>query len=197
MGYDVPNRSSKHNNIVVLEQVLKDFGKRLKQQALSNLTKTKKNNTKSLYNSIKTEVKVSKNSFQFSLSMNDYGQFVDKGVKGKTSSAKAPNSPFKFGTGTGGTGGLSAGILLWVTQKKIQFKVKKNSEFKDRKTGTFLSYKQTAMLITRSVYHKGIAPTDFLKKPFENEFKKLPKEVATAYGLEISSFLKSTLKKNK
>lgn len=173
----------------MLEDVLKDFGKRLKQQALSNLTKSKKNNTKALYNSIKTEVKVSKNSFQFSVLMNDYGQFVDKGVKGKTSSAKAPNSPFKFGSGTGQKGGLSAGIALWVTQKRIQFK--------ERKTGKFLSYKATAFIITRSVYHKGIAPTDFLKKPFENEFKKLPKEVVTAFGLEVASFLKTTLKKNK
>jgi hypothetical protein len=172
---------------VSVEDVLNGFGKRLKQQALSNLSKKKKNNTKALYDSIKTEVRVSKNSFQFTVSMTDYGRFVDLGVRGKTSSFKAPNSPFKFGTGTGAKGGLTGGIFLWVTQKRIQFK--------NRKTGAFLSYKKTAMLITRSVYNKGIAPTNFLQKPFENEFKKLPNEIVKAYGLTVANLIKSSLKK--
>ena len=169
-----------------LENVLTEFARRFKQQAKTELTKRKKNNTKALYESIKSEVKVSKNSFQLTISMLDYGKFVDAGVKGKTSSSRAPNSPFKFGSGTGKRGGLSNGILLWTQQKRIQFK--------DRKTGKFLSYKATSFLITRSFYNKGIAPTNFIKKPFENEFKKLPLAVIEAYGLTVSNLIKTTLK---
>lgn len=168
-----------------VENALNNFAKRFKQQAKTQLTKGKKNNTKALYESITSEVKVSKNSFQLTISMLDYGKFVDAGVRGKTSSAKAPNSPFRFGSGTGKKGGLTNGIFIWVTQKKIQFK--------DRKTGKFLSYKATSFLITRSVYHKGIAPTNFIKKPFENEFKKLPLEVVKAYGLTVEKLIKTTM----
>lgn len=169
-----------------VKNALDDFAKRFEQQAKTILTKNKKNNTKKLYDSIKSEVKVSKNSFQLTISMEDYGKFVDAGVQGKTSKERAPNSPFKFGSGTGKKGGLSSGIFLWVTQKKIQFK--------NRKTGKFLSYKATASLITFSVYNKGIKPTDFIKKPFENQFKKLPLEVVTSYGLTVSNLIKTTLK---
>lgn len=169
-----------------VENALNSFAKRFKQQAKTELTKGKKNNTKALYESIKSEVKVSKNSFQLTISMLDYGKFVDAGVKGKTSAEKAPNSPFRFGTGTGKKGGLTSGIFLWVTQKRIQFS--------DRKSGKFLTYKATAFIITRSVYNKGIAPTNFIKKPFENEFKKLPLEIVNAFGLTVANLIKTTMK---
>ena len=40
-----------------------------------------------------------------SFEMADYGKFKDRGVRGKSSSAKAPNSPYRFGTGSGKKGG--------------------------------------------------------------------------------------------
>lgn len=170
-----------------VESVLNLFGKRVQQQAKSNLTKKKKSDTGELYESISYELKVSKNSFQLKFKMPDYGMFVDKGVRGKTSSNKAPNSPFKFGSRTGRKGGLTDRINAWVTRKKIQFK--------ERGTGKFLSYKSTAFLITRAIYNKGLETTNFISKPFENEFKKLPNEVVEAYGLQLNSFLKYTFEK--
>jgi len=89
---------------------LDNFGKFIVQQSKSNLTKKRKKDRGDLYNSISYDLTVSKNSFQLSFLMTDYGEFVDKGVKGVESSAKAPNSPFKFGTGTGKSGGLTKGI---------------------------------------------------------------------------------------
>lgn len=170
-----------------VKETLELFAKRVKQQSKSNLSKKKKKDTSSLIESIGYDVKVSKNSFHLSFTMEDYGKFVDKGVKGKKSSSKAPNSPFKFGSGTGKKGGLTDGILGWVTRKRIQFK--------QRGTGKFLSYKSTAFLITRSVYNKGIETTNFFTKPFENEFKKLPNEVLTAYGLQVNQLLTHVFKK--
>lgn len=170
-----------------VKETLELFGKRVQQQSKSNLTRLKKKDTNDLYDSVSYELSVSKNSFRLAFKMTDYGAFVDKGVKGKTSSSKAPNSPFKFGTGTGQKGGLTDGINGWVQRKRIQFR--------DRGTGKFLSYKSTAFLITRSIYNKGLETTNFFSRPFENEFKKLPTEVVEAYGLELESFLKYTFAK--
>ena len=170
-----------------VKDVLNTFAKRVQQQSKSNLTKSKKKDTGELYNSIGYTLNVSKNSFRLAFTMTDYGAFVDKGVKGKTSSLKAPLSPFKFGSGTGEAGGLTKAISGWTERKRIQFR--------DRNTGRFYSYKQTAFLITRSIYNKGISTTNFFSKPFANEFKKLPDEIVTAYGLELHSFLEYTFKK--
>ena len=111
--------------------------------------------------------------------------FQDKGVKGKSSSAKAPNSPFKFGTGTGRKGGLSEGINKWVKRKRFQFR--------DKKSGKFLSYDSTAFLISRSIYHKGIAPSLFFTKPFEKAFKNLNKDLVEAYKLDVEQLMKNTI----
>ena len=170
-----------------VKEILDLFGKRVQQQSKSNLSKNKKKDRGELYDSIGYELKVSKNSFQLAFKMADYGKFVDKGVKGKRSSSKAPNSPFKFGSGSGKKGGLTDGINGWVQRKQIQFK--------ERGTGKFLSYKSTAFLITRSIYNKGIETTNFFSKPFENEFKKLPNEIVKAYGLELNQLMTHVFKK--
>jgi len=162
------------------------FNKYVIQQARANLTKSNKNVSKKLYDSLKAQTKVSPNSIENYIEMEQYGQFLDLGVKGKVSSQRAPNSPFKYGSGTGKKGGLTEGIRGWVKARRFQFK--------NRETGKFLSYEQTAQLITRSIYLKGTKPTLFFSKPFAKGFESLPDELIKAYGLDIESFLKFTLK---
>ena len=168
---------------------LEKFGKYVVQQSKSNITKRRKKDTSALYNGIKFNVEKKDNvttlTFDFGTA-NDYWEFVDKGVKGKTSSEKAPNSPFKFGTGTGKKGGLTSGVNGWVTRKRIQFK--------DKKSGKFLSYKSTAFLIMRSIWNKGLETTNFFTKPFEQAFLRVPDDVYEAYGLEVEKQLKVRLK---
>jgi hypothetical protein len=168
---------------------LNKFGKYVVQQSKSNLSKKKNRDTSKLYNGIKFEVTKQKDSTTLSFDFgtaNDYWQFVDKGVKGVSSSAKAPNSPFKFGSGTGKSGGLTKGINGWVARKRIQFQ--------DRKTKQFLSYKATAFLIVRSIWHKGLETTNFFTKPFEQAFKRVPDDIYAAYALEVEEQLKVRLK---
>ena len=166
---------------------LNKFAKYVIQQSRSNLTKSDKNVSKELYNSLGYDLNVSKNSFSLSLLMEDYGMFQDKGVKGKTSSAKAPNSPFQFGSGTGKKGGLTNGIDKWVRRRRFQFRDKK---------GKFMSYQSTAFLITRSIYNKGIKPSMFFTKPFEKAFKGLNEELVKAYALDVEKFMETTIKDN-
>jgi len=165
---------------------LQAFNKYVIKQARTNLTKGDKNVSKKLYDSLKATTKVNPNSIENYIEMEQYGQFLDLGVKGKVSSAKAPNSPFKYGSGTGKKGGLTEGIRGWVKARRFQFK--------NRETGKFMSYEQTAQLITRSIYLKGTKPTLFFSKPFAKGFESLPDELIKAYGLDIESFLKFTLK---
>lgn len=169
-----------------VEKELKRFGRTVVKEAKTALTKQDRNVSKELYNSIKYDSKVSKNSFELSFYMADHGKFQDKGVKGKSSSSKAPNSPFKFGNGTGKKGGLSSSIFEWVKARRFQFR--------DRESGKFMSYKNTAFLISRSIYQKGIKPTNFFSKPFEAAFKRLPDELIKAYGLELDKLLANTTK---
>ena len=157
------------------------------QQSRSNLSKSGHNNSKELYNSLKGEVVTDKGFTIVGFQMADYGQFVDLGVKGKTSSNKAPNSPFKFGSGTGRKGGLTQGINKWVKQKGFQFR--------DRKSGRFLSYDSTAYLITRSIFHKGIKPSLFFTKPFEAGYKKyIDVDLLKAFGQDIETMVDYNLK---
>lgn len=170
-----------------VDLVIKKFRDYVIQQSRSNLSKSSKNNSKELYNSLKGEI-VTDNKFTIvGFKMNDYGTFVDLGVKGKTSSLKAPNSPYKFGSGTGRKGGLTQGINKWVKQKGFQFR--------DRKSGRFLSYESTAYLITRSIFHKGIKPSLFFTKPFEAGFKKyIDVDLLKAFGQDVETMIDYNLK---
>ena len=59
------------------------FAKRVIQQSRSNLTKGKRNSSKTLYNSLGYDLEVFKTgNFSMSFEMEDYGEFQDQGVKG-------------------------------------------------------------------------------------------------------------------
>lgn len=159
-----------------VQKALERFRNHVVSVSKRNLTNKNKNVSKKLYNSIKGDVKAMPNSFSLQFYMEDYGAYQDLGVKGKSSSAKAPNSPFKFGSGTGRKGGLTEGIKEWVKKRRFQFK--------DKKTGKFLSYESTAFLITRGIYNKGIRPSMFFTKPFEAAYKNLPDELVKSFALD-------------
>lgn len=170
-----------------IEKALQKFSKYVVSQSKANLTRKKKNVNGNLHKSIKGEVSANQNSIGVNFEMEDYGTFQDLGVQGKTPNNKAPNSPYRFGSGSGQSGGLTKGINDWVRAKRFQFR--------DNNTGRFMSYEQTAFLITRSVYNKGIEASRFFSTPFEKAFENLPNEIVEAYGLEVEKFLKLTTKK--
>jgi hypothetical protein len=167
--------------------VIKRFRDYVIQQSKSNLSKGRKNVSKDLYNSIKGEIVQENNYAIVGFRMNNYGQYQDQGVKGKFKSAKAPNSPFKFGSGSGPKGGLTNGIEKWVKAKGIQFR--------DKKTGKFISYKSTAFLISRSIFMTGLKPSLFFTKPFEAGYKKyIDTDLANAFGLDVETIIDYNLK---
>jgi len=90
-----------------VQKALERFRDHVVNQAKRNLTQKDKNVSKKLHQSIKGDVKAMPNSISMYFSMEEYGAYQDQGVRGKRSNAKAPNSPFKFGSGTGKKGGLT------------------------------------------------------------------------------------------
>lgn len=159
-----------------VQKALEKFRNHVVSVSKRNLTNKNKNVSKKLYNSIRGDVKAMPNSFSLQFYMEDYGAYQDLGVKGKNSSSKAPQSPFKFGSGTGKEGGLRKGIFNWVKKRRFQFK--------DRKSGRFLSYESTAFLITRGIYNKGMKPSMFFTKPFEAAYKNLQEELVQSFALD-------------
>lgn len=172
------------------EALIKRYRDYVIQQSRSNLSKSRKNNTKELYNSLKGEIVSEKDYTIVGFKMADYGMFQDQGVKGKSSSSKAPNSPFKFGSKSGVKGGLTNGIERWVKQKGIQFR--------DKKSGKFISYQSTAFIITRSIYQTGLRPSLFFTKPFAAGKKKyIDGEIGQAFAMDIDYIVDYELKKIK
>ncbi len=182
--------------VVKIENVqaaLNEFGKLVIDRAKSNLKKGGKygshNTSNKLTNSLRFETKESARSIAFDFYAEDYWKFLDQGVKGKISSALAPNSDFKFGSGTGKKGGLRAAIDKWVVRKGLA-----GTRGKD---GKFITRKQMVSKISRSIYLKGTPETKFFTEAFETTYKSLDENIVEKYGLDLETFLKFTLKEIK
>ena len=161
-----------------VDDVVNKYGKYVVQQSRSNLTRDKKGGG-DLYNSISYKIEKSQDDFLLEFLMEDYGAFVDKGVKGKTSTypeTSSALSKFQYGSGTGKKGGLTKGIRKWLQKKRFQFRDKK---------GRFMSYESMTYLISRSIYNKGLKANLFFTKPFEAGIKRLPDELIKGFALDI------------
>ena len=165
-----------------VQKLLDSFRDKVIKEAKQGLPR----DTGTLANSLKSYVKESPNSVQITFQMKGYGWFQDRGVKGVKSGKSL--SGYRFGTGSGEDGGLTKGINQWVQRKKFQFR--------DKESGRFLSYEQTARTIIRSIWNKGIKPSMFFTKPFEKYYKKLPKEVTEKYALDMVNLFNTITDEN-
>jgi hypothetical protein len=180
---------------------LNKFAKYVIQQSRSNLSKSKKNFSKQLYNSLDYDLNVSKNSFSLSILMEDYGVFQDKGVKGKDPSKvsknakikgqQAPNSPYKFGSGnySGQWSSFVGKLEVWAKRNNIRLRDEKG-RFKRG------NYKTIAQVIAGNIYNRGIKPSMFFTTPFQKAFKDLPEELILSFGLDLERFIDFTIKDN-
>jgi len=160
---------------------LEAFKKFVIQQSRSRLSKSKKNNSKKLYDSIDGNIKVNPNSFSLSFEMEEYGTYQDKGVSG---TEKKYNTPFSYKSKMPPIKPLAD----WAKSKNIRLR-DAGGKFKKG------NYNTIGFLISRSIFRKGIKPSLFFTKPFEQAFKKLPDELIEAYGLDVEELLEFTLNK--
>lgn len=171
-----------------LQEVLDKFGKYVVQQSRSNLTKDGKGGG-DLYNSLSYEVDVEDDAIMLSFSMEDYGKYVDRGVRGFTSTypkTASAMSKFQYGSGTGKKGGLREGIRKWLGKKRFQFKDKK---------GRFMSYDTMTFLISRSIYNKGLEANLFFTTPLERGIDRLSDDALRSFALDVEQEIILGIKK--
>ena len=161
---------------------LESFAKFVIKQSRTNLTKKKKNVTSSLYESLGYDLNVSKNSFYLEFYMDEYGAFVDEGVKGKKSNyPENRNSRFSFNTKRPPMQPLAD----WAKKKNIRLRDEKG-KFKKG------NYKTIGFILAKSIFEKGIKASFFFTKPFEQGFEKLPNELVDKFALDIDDLLDFT-----
>jgi len=182
-------------------EALQKFVDGVVKQARTNLTRRKKNASKKLYNSIKGDSEVYENSIRIGFSMEDYGFFQDQGVKGKDPSKvspnakikgqQAPNSRFKFGSGSRAGSWLSfvSNIAVWVARKNIRLRDEKGKYKKG-------NYNTIAQIIAGNIYNRGIKPTMFFSDALETKLKKLPTELINPYVLTVENILDIAIREN-
>lgn len=160
--------------------VLKDARKILKQQD--------KVVSGDLYNSLRYTVNTGKEQMQLTFDAGvPYWDFVNQGVRGAKSSAKAPNSPYQFGTGSyTGTQTLRGGIDRWVIRKPV-------AGVRDPKTGRFIPRKQLVRWISNIVWNTGIAPSNYYTLAIDQGWKRYKKRMAVAIGLDVNDFVSKNL----
>ena len=164
------------------------IGKEVRRRARISLKARGKVVTGKLYNSIRYEQYVSRNEKSLNLTFSfpgaEYAKFVDEGVRGSISSAKAPRSPFRFGSGSGPSGGLRPAIDKWVVKKGIAPR---------GAGGQFASRKSMVYAISRSIYQTGIRPSYFFTNAYDRTLKKHNAKLERAVADDIGNAIKTLL----
>ena len=187
-----------------LNKAFKIFGDYMVAQSKANLTRAKKGSGP-LYNSLSYKIKDEKTKVTLDFFMEDYGEFVDQGVKGadprnisknaKIKGQQAPNSPYKYGTGNfrGTWKEFVRGIASWAQIKNIRLRQYKMVDGKSVSTGKFAkgSYDTIGQVIARNIYNRGLRPSFFYTKPYDKAFDNLPEELFEAYALEFEKGIKT------
>ena len=173
--------------------LLEKFKNYVIQQSRSNLSKGKKNDSKTLYNSVKGEVVTEGNYSIVGFTMSEYGAYQDEGVKGanpslvKNGKQKAPNSRFRFKTKRP----PSKPIEEWAKRKNIRLRNEKG-EFKKG------NYKTIGIIIANRIFAQGIKPSLFFTKPFEAGYKKyIDTDLLNAFGHDVETMIDYELKDTK
>ena len=162
-----------------VDKVLDTFGRKVVQTARGILNAKGKNASGDLGSSLGYFIKVyPSGAIDMSFVAEGYAKFVDKGVKGSKSSAKAPNSPYKYTTKQP----PSNVIDKWAVRKGIQ-------GVRDKK-GRFIPRKSLVFSIARNIKLYGVKPSNFFTDAFNVAYRDLPKDFIKAYAQDTQQFLK-------
>ena len=151
----------------VMEIALERFAKAVVKKARFNLTRGGHKFNDRLYKSLDDwEVKVTKNSIFINFSMEEYGEYQDRGVKGAAnfkSHKMKVYTPFKFKDKAPPPKALKE----WSRSKGL-------NEF----------------AVSRSIYLKGIPQTLFFTKAFKSTFNDLPETILEVFRNDVDDILK-------
>ena len=157
-----------------VQKALNNFGKFVVQQARTRLTKGRKNVSKKLYNSLEYKINATEDSISVIFEMEDYGKFQDQGVSG---TKQKYNTPFSYKS------------KMPPSKAFSQFVVRKNIKGSRDEKGRFVKRKTLQYLIARSIFTRGIKPSMFFTKPFNQAFDKLPPELQDKFGIDLENLI--------
>ena len=172
-----------------VEKLVQDYADKIITAAKNNLA-DKELSGGDLFNSLKSNVSTTDDDIVVTFTAADYAKFYDEGVQGanpskmppgsKTRFNQAPESPYRFGTGTGKKGGLRAAIDKWVLKKPgLQESTRDD-------LGRFIKRKSMVFLISRSIYLTGLKPSYFFTKPFDFYTKNLERDLEDALERDVT-----------
>ena len=164
--------------LIEVRKELEKFKNAVIKESRNNLKTMRKDTFGKLSKSLRGQVKVSKNSFEFDFLMEEYGMYQDKGVSG---TKKKYNTPYKYTNKMVPTRVLDK----WIVKKGIAPRNEK---------GKFISRQGLKFAIAKKIFYNGIKPSLFFTKPFEKYYKKLPNQLITKYGLDLDKFMSFSLK---
>lgn len=161
---------------------LQKFADELVLKAKENLQKKDKVVSGTLYDSIRsTDIKISKNSLELGITMADYGGYIDKGVSG---TEVKRDTPYTYKNLKPPASALDS----WIVQRGI---APRNDK------GQFLNRKSVQFAIAKSIFKKGIEPSNFLKEAVQDTIPLIPKELSNRFSLDVKSSLDFIIKSNK
>lgn len=150
------------------------------KQMRTALTKKNKNASKDLYNSIKGEIKGEPPTMDIVFTTLPYGKFVDKGVNGVQ---MKHGSPFSFTSKMPPPTALDKWIILRGIAPRD-------------KSGRFMTRKQTQFMIARGIFRKGIIPSLFFTKTFEDAMNRAGKDFVNALGSDVAIYMDEVIKQS-
>lgn len=170
--------------LIRTEKVLNLFAKKVVKDAQSELSRQGKNTSGELSQSLGYTITKNQNGgLTLEFQGSNYAKFVDQGMQGKFSSAKAPMSPYRFGSGSssGSWKSFTASLDKWIVKKGL-------AGIRDEK-GRFVSRKSLRFLIQRSIYLYGVKPSFFFSNPLEVAKSGLTKKIGKAFMEDAIDFL--------
>ena len=191
-------------------ELTKEFASNILKDLQDNLVKSNAMATGNLYQSITWEpLQILKTGIVFELMLDSYYKYVDKGVKGKDSSAKASNSPYQYNDKIPPVSKLRQ----WIRDKPLMIKtsvdlIKRDSKGNpliNKKTGKIMKKRpstveketieseieKVAFLMAEGIRRKGLKATNFYSDVVNEErFNKFAKDLSEAFKQDIIISLK-------
>lgn len=164
------------------QAALNKFAEDVNRRAQDNLKRI--SDTGDLARTLKFIPSVHPNSFSVEFYWEDYGKFIDEGVRG-AGGVRKTTSKYKRTNNKG---------KLWkIKAKGSRFKYRDIKPSVRHFEGWAKRKGLSPYAVREAVYHQGIEKTDFFSKPFKEEFDELPYEIIKAFALDVDDLLKFTL----
>ena len=193
--YDTLGSSKTDEGIEItqIEDVLIKWAGDFALAAKTNLEQSDAVSSADLSESIKFNLTIAATKYRLDITMLDYYDFVNKGVRGIESNAKAPNSPYQFRKRSVSPAFLEA-LTKWVRREGLKSRILPEAVVTERVykrkakvLGPQDKERSLAYLIGRSIKRKGVRATGFFDKAYDKLYPRLAEDLAKALGEDVAN----------